>query len=446
MRRVLLITTAFPPVGGGAVMRALKWAKYLPASGWKVTVITPDHVSPKFHDPGLEKQIDPQHVEVVRVPFIDCEEVCLGLEKRLPSLGKLPGLRLNGSPSDFVRPHQSALYAKLNRWVVWPDAYRTWIRPAIRQGLRICAIKKMDVIVSQSPSAAAHLTAMGLKILGGNPWVADFKDPWTKNPFTSYASRLHLKLNQILEQRVLARVDGLVTVSDSIREELVSNNSLLDGKAIVIPNGYDPDDLPSPEPQPTGPLTLVHAGALYGQRKLDQLLEAMSFLLNYQLIKPHELRVVHYGQGGGSALQKTRRLGLDGMFVAPGHLDHAAVLGEMARAHALLLIPGPGKGTVTGKIYEYLGLERPILVVGDPDGQAAKLATRAGLGILADERDVFDIARQLIGLLGQYRNTGCLSAGPDRDFIQQFQRRKQAAALAEFLGQIIEPNDSRAGA
>src|SRR6185369_15493177 len=57
----------------------------------------------------------------------------------------------------------------------------------------------------------------------------------------------------------------------------------------------------------------------------------------------------------------------------------------------LLLIPeadGRGRGVLSGKVFEYLAAERPILAVVPPDGAAAALLRETGAGVVAPPDDV----------------------------------------------------------
>ncbi len=57
----------------------------------------------------------------------------------------------------------------------------------------------------------------------------------------------------------------------------------------------------------------------------------------------------------------------------------------------LLLIPdagGRGRGVLSGKVFEYLAAERPILAVVPPDGAAAALLREAGAGVVVAPDDV----------------------------------------------------------
>src|SRR4029077_12213838 len=67
----------------------------------------------------------------------------------------------------------------------------------------------------------------------------------------------------------------------------------------------------------------------------------------------------------------------------------------------LLLIPeadGRGRGVLSGKVFEYLAAERPILAVVPPDGAAAELIREVGNGVVAEREDVGAIREALADL------------------------------------------------
>ena len=75
----------------------------------------------------------------------------------------------------------------------------------------------------------------------------------------------------------------------------------------------------------------------------------------------------------------------------------------------LLLVPdagGRGKGVLSGKVFEYLAAERPILAVVPPDGAAAELIRETGAGVVAPPDDVEAIRAALAELHARFANGG----------------------------------------
>src|SRR5207244_8733290 len=80
----------------------------------------------------------------------------------------------------------------------------------------------------------------------------------------------------------------------------------------------------------------------------------------------------------------------------------------------LLLIPdaaGRGRGVLSGKVFEYLAAERPILAVVPPDGAAARLLEETGAGVVVPPDDVGALRDALAGLHARWR-AGDLDAAP----------------------------------
>ena len=85
---VLLVTYSFPPAGGVGVLRATSLARYLPAEGIRLDVLTTLNASAVGSDSTLLKEI-PTEVNVHRTVTLDLP---FGIKKRIKRLitgGKL---------------------------------------------------------------------------------------------------------------------------------------------------------------------------------------------------------------------------------------------------------------------------------------------------------------------------------------------------------------------
>jgi spore coat polysaccharide biosynthesis predicted glycosyltransferase SpsG len=72
MRKVLIVAHDFPPHGGGAVMRVLKFVKYLPQFGWAPVVLT---VRPEYYrllDESLLAEV-PSDAVVIRTASLQAK-------------------------------------------------------------------------------------------------------------------------------------------------------------------------------------------------------------------------------------------------------------------------------------------------------------------------------------------------------------------------------------
>src|SRR4029077_17278262 len=100
----------------------------------------------------------------------------------------------------------------------------------------------------------------------------------------------------------------------------------------------------------------------------------------------------------------------------------------------LLLIPeagGRGRGVLSGKVFEYLAAERPILAAVPPDGAAAALVRQTGAGVVAPPTLPAAIRAALEELLERWR-TGTLDGlRLEFDVKRRLSREARVEELAE---------------
>ena len=105
----------------------------------------------------------------------------------------------------------------------------------------------------------------------------------------------------------------------------------------------------------------------------------------------------------------------------------------------LLLIPdagGRGKGVLSGKVFEYLAAERPILAAVPPDGAAAELIRETGAGVVAPPDDVEALKGALQELHDRFANGGLAATSIPASTRHRLSRRARAEELAEVLGAL----------
>lgn len=218
-RRVLMFAYYFPPLGGGGgVQRTLKHVKYLPAAGWDPIVLTSRPSFTPMRDPILATEV-PVGTPVIRAPnWFRCS------------------WSSGGSPGRFSRARLPTTAAS---YVGWPDEIAGWMPAATRQGVRAVRRYAPDVLYSTSSPVSAHVVAMTVSRITRVPWVADFRDPWTKN--APWHATPFARLSARLERRVVGCADHVVLADEQIELLDVAPE---DPRRAVIRNGVDPEDVP----------------------------------------------------------------------------------------------------------------------------------------------------------------------------------------------------------
>jgi glycosyltransferase involved in cell wall biosynthesis len=421
--RVLIVTFYFPPAGGGGVQRVLKLCRHLPALGVEVDVLAPD--DPKFeaHDPELAAAI-PADTTVHRAPY------------RGPSQEVSPAARLaaaHGLRRVGVRT------AILGRGLLLPDPEVAWVPAATRAARRIVKERGIDVVLTTSPPSSVHLVGSALRRSGDVRWVADLRDSWLANPHRRYEKRsvrAKRSVEERLARRILRRVDAVAAVTQFIADEaraLVPAGTPLR----VVPNGVDFEDFAGLAHRPSPHLRIVHTGSFFGQRSPRPFLGALRRLLDSRPDLQGRVEARFLGAFRPADLAFAEELQLGDALRIEGFRPHAEALAAMKDADVLLLlIPragGRGLSILSGKVYEYLAAERPILALVPPEGAAANLLTQTGSGWVADPDDEDAIAAAL-GRAADEWEAGRLDERtlPDA-WRERLDRRARAAELAELM-------------
>jgi glycosyltransferase involved in cell wall biosynthesis len=222
------------------------------------------------------------------------------------------------------------------------------------------------------------------------PWVADFRDPWSRAPWRGNRFRFVTWSTARLERHVVNRADRILFVAQGNRDDFAAAYGAdVAQKFHVVPNGCDPAEfqfltpnsqLPSAE---EGMFVLLHAGSLYAGRSPLPLLEALSTAIDRGIVNPATFRLRLLGQVGhasGDLAGTCRRLGLEHVVELVPRIPREQSLQAMCAASGLLLLQPGHTVSVPGKLYEYLATGRPILAIVE-EGETADIVRRSGAGV-----------------------------------------------------------------
>ena len=348
-----------------------------------------------------------------------------------------------GKPSEVLAGTQGLERAvtrarlQLRRLVV-PDENATWAITAIPAGIRLVREHGIDVVVSTSPPGSTHLIAAAIARATGIRWVADLRDSLVvpRPPAGRTRPRRRRRRRCTSASRGSSRrsADAITCVSEAISEETRALEPR--GPVVTIPNGADFDDVAGLERQPSDRFRITHTGSFFGRRDPRPFLQALARLRARRrraLPRATSARPTGTGPpGSGSATAcssfPTRR--------APSR----SRLQRDSEA-LLLLIPdagGRGKGVLSGKVFEYVAVGRPILAAVPPDGAAAELIRETGAGVVAPPDDPAAIRAALEELHAQWAGGGLPDVELSPEWRDRLSRRtrveEMAAVLRDTLG------------
>ena len=396
--KLLLVSFYWPPAGGGGVQRPLKLATHLPALGIETHVLAPDDSKWLHEDAELPP---PSQAWVHRARYLG------------------PG------------PRDATGMALAVRRALVPDASVPWNVTAIPAAIRIARREGIDVVLTTSPPSSVHFVGATLKRVLGVRWVADLRDSMIAHPHRRAESalvRAKERVGEQVAQLVARQADVIVAAADAIAEEARGLSPR--GQVVTIENGCDFDDFAGLKYRPAERFRITHAGSFFGKRDPRPFLTA----LDESGLDDVVARFV--GDFRDADREWAEQLGLGERLELIPYVTRRRSL-ELQRDSEglLLLIPeagGRGRGVLSGKVFEYLAAERPILACVPPDGAAAALIRETGAGVVVAPDDVPAIREALKGLHARWRAgrlDGLLLAPEQRERLSRSARVEELAEL-----------------
>jgi glycosyltransferase involved in cell wall biosynthesis len=410
--KVLIVSFYFPPAGGVGVQRALKFAAQLPDLGIETHVLAPDDPRWLHRDEELQP---PACVRVHRARY-------------LGPRGRRPAEELRQVKGGRRLARRVQLFA---RRLIVPDENATWLLTAVPAAIKIVGQEQIDVVLTTSPPGSVHLVGAAVKRATGIPWVADLRDPLAAHPHRDvdrFVVRLKDRAQGVIARVVSQRADAIVAVSDAIAEEMRRLEPR--GQIVSIANGCDFDDFAGLEHVQRHPFRFTHTGSFFGKRDPRPFLSALA------QVDGVVARFV--GDFRGVDREWAESLGLSDRIELIPYLSHRRALELQRDSEALLLlIPhagGRGEGILSGKVFEYIAAERPILALVPTAGAAARLLTESGVGVVVDPDDVHAIKAAIVAMRDGEPAGLCGSLTPHwRGILSRRARVEELAALLRSL-------------
>jgi glycosyltransferase involved in cell wall biosynthesis len=364
--RILYVSQYFPPEIGAPSARVHELSREWVRAGHEVTVLT----AFPHHPTGVKRPED-RRVLVRR-------EVVDGI--------------------DVLRTY---VYAAPNRGVVRRMAsYASFMISAIALGqLRL---SRPDVVVATSPQLLCGAAGYALARSFGVPFVFEVRDLWPESILAVDAMGDNAVVRGLksLARFLYTRCDRIVTVGEGYRRSIHQLYGIELEKMDIVPNGIDPS-LFTPAPRNNDVrrefgwgdrFVLLYLGTHGMAHALDKVLEAARRLQT-------ESRLLFAFVGEGAEKENLKRR------ASEWKLPNVQFIDPQPKARVPLFYAACDLGIVTlrdtalfqevlpSKIFEYLGMERPILLsVG---GEAKRLVEAAGAGVYVPPEDVGSMVAQI---------------------------------------------------
>ena len=414
--RILVVSYAFPPVGGAGVQRVLKLIKYLPEHGITPTVLTVDNASVPVRDASLLRDVPPS-VEIIRVRTFEPNHAAKEAARRLARTA-------DGNWAARAKSRLVGLGMKL----LTPDPQVLWLPAAHRALVRRLLRRADDLVFISGPPFSQFWLAPIVRLQGGTAVVLDYRDEWRMASPTKT-----LGLGARTESLALRCADAVTTATAAYGSELCARFPFLDPARVhTIPNGYDADDFRQDIPGPSGGrFVLAYVGTVFPLTTARWLIAAVRLLheRSPELARHFTLRFVgRVVESESRFFQDTEAVNIE----RTGYVDHDRAIEELSRSHAAVCILDalPGAERVyPAKIFEIMRLRKPCLILAPP-GALTDLVRQHAVGEVVSSRDVNAIASALERMLRAF-SAGVAPLKSTPLDAERFDRRRQAGQFSD---------------
>lgn len=471
--RILITAPIFHNSTRMASQRPRSIAKLLAERGHDVTVIT-ENTEPQFREaplPGV-RVLDPVKYDSAFEPTRE-----LPLWKRiavnLAVLPTYPSLIINSQRIasllrlDAARARERVDEIALRRRVTAATvkallADSKWSRQTTRAlAPQISSEPPFDIIFSTyGPLGSLWLGKNLMSGAAARAWVIDLRDP-IQSPEALRPIQMFLRHQR---DSLIKSADAVTTVSEGIREDLISQRSLsrLRDKCSVITNGFlsrlatrdshpAPIECPQARQNDLRTLRIAYTGALYrGRRDARPLFEAIKRVT--ELHPESQVQVTYAGAEGDLLKEIAAHFGLEESVRVHGPVTHqeARLLQEDADILLALTWNDPDyKGVLPGKFLEYLGVDKPVITLVDglePDAELTRItnATNIGIAVEASEGSagIDRLTKYLNHALESKKESGKVPFAPRRSVVAKYDYESITTQIEELFTKITRDRET----
>jgi glycosyltransferase involved in cell wall biosynthesis len=431
MKKILVLSYHYPPLNVIASRRAEAYAKYFHLYNWYPTVVTHDWVPVNeigtsawlWHRRGtVVKKEQETNATVYRLPRIRS-----GRQQMIDLLLKLPGIKT------FVRTVMVAAGFPQPELYYSYQAYKKFLWQHLQQAQYDC------VLAIYSPDYHIKLAYEIYKRFGID-FVADYRDLWDNRlaepqKVFSIKDRFLHKFAIRTHTRWLSKALFYTIVSApwlNIMQQLTGNPT-----GYVLTNGFESDSFSANStPVSTEFFFITYTGRVYPQNDFSCFYKGLQFFL--QKLGNEEqgrIKVRFYSWAHLDLSEQKRMIPEKNLEIHPWVEKNTVI--TVLKESAILFLPGFANqpGTYPGKVFEYLGTGRNILVTPSDNNVLAALIAETHAGICTSDAE--EVAGFLAGKFEEWKKTGQPSYGGQPGYINKYARENRVGEMASIIIDII---------
>ena len=423
VRKILVVSYYFPPMGLSGVQRTLKFVKYLPDFDWSPLVLTTGATNYFAFDETLLSDTEKSNLISIH-----------RTEKDPFNFKKSKENQLLQYPSRF----KQKLFRMISQSIFIPDSRIRWKKYAVELGSKIIEENPdIRLIFATAPPFTDFLVAKELSEKYNIPFVVDYRDLWLDNPQYFFPTPFHKRKAETLETSVLKQTSKVFVITRTMKEKILSRYRFLSHDDIsIVPHGFDYEDFePFVDVKPNkNKLVITHCGLFPDDRTPLYFFKALKkfFEEKPQARSKFEARFV--GIMRKNHIKMITKYGLNDVVTVKGYLPHQESVKQLLESDVLWMMLKNNLET-PGRFFEYIGASKTMLIC-IPDGSIKQIAEESNAAFITKPKDVDGIVRALHSIYDLWSQN--YLPLPDSSFVSQYDRKALTKRLAREISFVAK--------
>jgi hypothetical protein len=424
LKQVLILANYFPPCNLTPSERIFSFASHLNEFGYYPIVVTRNWNVPIHHARDEYRKTGDQIVheknknfEVYYVPF-------------KPTLKDILFKKFYGTNFYFLYLFAALIYS-------FTENFSSFFTPYLSL-YKVCKKVLQDnnnipyLLISAGPF---HLFKLGYKLHKkfNIKWIADYRDDWNTSDLmhNTFPKKLLRQVSVHYEKKWVGSASFFISVSDFYKKKI---SDLIKIPGYVVYNGYIESNYPKIKNDIFTQFTITYVGSLYNSQPVEIFLTAYKNFVNQNEIKP-DSKVIFIGlESNPPLLAKVKKLveGYEGFFKYTLRVGKQEAIAIQNKSTVLLAISHKNqKGIPGSKLYEYLALQKPVLICPSDHDIIEETLLSTNQAIITN--NVEECTNKIQELYTEFLMAGKINIEPDVEVIKQYSRKAQVAKLASIM-------------
>lgn len=423
MKKVLILSYFAPPCSLTPSNRISGWIENLNSFGYYPVVIT-RHWNKEISSP--EDALRKTNSEI-SIQYHDTHEIHYLPYKA--GFGEWIFHKLKGSKLQFLSKIVTLFQLIFENYSIKVIPHRNMYKHAFQV---LKQSKEMrTLIISANPFNQFHFGYKLKKHFSDLKWIADYRDDWTTTElesFTGIKSIVH-RLQQKSEKKWVGTASHITSVSTHYVEKIslftgVSGSVILNGFSSLIPSNTPTKKV----------FSLVYNGSLYPTQNIEDFLEVFKQIVDETETEIHmHFPGIAYNKGQLHRITKTM-LGYEKYYTATERISKQDVIQIQQQSDLLVMISHSGlKGIPSSKLYEYLSVQKPILLFPNDKDIIEETILKTNTGYITNDSN--ELKKTLLELIKKKNQHESIYHGIENT-IQEYSTYNQTKQLSQLLDTI----------